>query len=193
MTEIESRKWKKGDDPRWFAVMTKPRAESLADRKLREQGFLTFFPFKRVRRLRRKPNRPRAEAVWIEVPLYPGYIFVALRKSQGIYQVNETDGVAAVVYHGEDPLEIPHPIMDMVFKRAEEEAMSRLDETSRKEFNPGDIVWFHPDSLLSGFLATVEVDLGDEVKLWCQSLGATQRLVVAPDLIAGIVDGTGAR
>jgi transcription antitermination factor NusG len=99
---------------RWYAVMTAPRAEELANRNLRRLGFWTFYPHQRVKRKRKRANLDQYLVEWVNMPYYPRYMFLGLRDGEGLYGVNECDGVSTVVYSGDRPLEVPHAVMDEI-------------------------------------------------------------------------------
>jgi transcriptional antiterminator RfaH len=174
------------DAIRWFAVMTGPRMEFTADRNLRRQGLHTWLPFQRIRRKRKLPNRPGFRLDWVEEPYFPRYLFVALRKpTESVYQINETDGIATVVYQGGEPLPIPHGVIDELMGRANGDGLvGVVDPTKRKRFAPGDHVRFVDDSPFAGLLALVNIDKGPNIRLWVDVLGKKHAISVPPSAVA---------
>lgn len=71
----------------WHVARTATRLETRAERGLQEQGFLVYLP----RRIRKVRHARRTEAK--AVPLFPGYLFVAVTAEEQWAQVNDTDGV----------------------------------------------------------------------------------------------------
>jgi transcription antitermination factor NusG len=62
--------------PEWFAVYTRNRHEKLVNRGLEALGFETYLPL--VRRLRRWSDRNKP----VELPLFPGYVFVRCTETE---------------------------------------------------------------------------------------------------------------
>lgn len=174
--------------PRWYAVHTGAGKERLANINLRRQGYFTFYPIQRIRRRRKMPNRITYTVETVEVPYFPRYLFVALRHPhESLYGVNETIGVSTVVYCGQEPLEIPHSVMDDLMDRADGSgAMGSVDRVARKRFHPGTTIQFRDDSVFAHFIATVSVDKGTEVRVWVEFFGEKRELRVSPDIIADI-------
>lgn len=131
------------------------------------------------------PNRDAFNVETVEQPYFPRYMFVALRRdADNLYDVNETDGVATVVYCGDEPLPIPNDVMDELMERAETTGcMRHIDHVSRKRFPQGQRVEFMEGSPLAGFVATVGVDNGTKVRIWLDELG---KMTVDPSLLAAI-------
>jgi transcription antitermination factor NusG len=171
---------------KWFAVMTTPRGEEIANRNLKRLGYYTFYPFQRVRRLRKRANIEKHVVEWINKPYFPGYLFIAVRDGQGLYQVKGTEGVSTVVLCGGVPLEIPTAVMDRLMKIADDGMVGSVDNVSRKPYKPGQTVKFTDNSPMSGLLAQISLDNGKEVRLWMKYLGANRLITVDPSVIAEI-------
>ena len=84
----------------WFAAYTFPRHEKKADALLRLRGVETFLPL--FREAHHWKNGVRSI---VEMPLFPGYLFVHIRSSEKL-KVLQTPSVAALVGSGG----IPTPI-----------------------------------------------------------------------------------
>ena len=75
----------------WFAVFTTPRHEKRVEQHLRLRNVESFLP------LYRSPRKWRnGLKVVLELPLFPGYIFVRIRRSERV-KVLEVPGVVAIV------------------------------------------------------------------------------------------------
>jgi transcription antitermination factor NusG len=101
--------------PKWFVVHTQAGQEKLADAKLQQAGYMTFYAFDRLRRRRKRPGTNTHVVEWIERPYFSRYIFVALRFAEdNIQQIEECDGVSCVVRRrlSSEPMEIPHRDLD---------------------------------------------------------------------------------
>lgn len=177
-------------DVRWYAVHTGPRLEATASLNLRRQGFWVHYPFIRVRKSRKRALSTARQVHVVEEPYFPRYLFVALRSSrpdQTIYRVNQTDGVSTVVYCGEEPLEIPAPVMRELMRRADEAGqVANVDRVARKPYEEGDRIQFLENTPLAGLIATVIVDAGNKIKVWCEHLGRVSEITVPPEFVAEI-------
>lgn len=174
---------------RWYAVVCTPRMEKVAAAGLKRQGFIFYYPFIRVRKSVKRAFSKAKRVHVEELPYYPGYLFVALRDSrpgESIYRVNKTNGVSTVVYAGGEPLEIPAYVMDEIMKKGDEAGLvGSVDLVSRKPFEKDDRVQFL-NGPLSGLIATVSVDAGNKIKVWCESLKDVTEIIVAPEDVAEI-------
>ena len=87
---------------RWYAVHTRSRHEKQVDLFLSERGVETFLPL--VHTLSRRRDRKN----YVDIPLFPGYLFVFAEK-ESLYDVKYTRGVTRII--GTD-LDAPTPIPD---------------------------------------------------------------------------------
>src|SRR5690242_14435023 len=89
----------------WYAVCTRHKHEKIADRVLECKGFEVFLPLYKVRR--RWQDRIKE----IDVPLFPGYLFV----KEGLERwlpILSTHGVCSVISCGGRPAAIPFSEID---------------------------------------------------------------------------------
>jgi transcription antitermination factor NusG len=171
---------------KWYAVMTAPRAEELANRNLKRLGFWTFYPHQRVRRRRKRANLDQYLVEWVNMPYYSRYLFLGLRDGEGLYRVNECDGVSTVVYSGDRPLEIPHPVMDELMALGDSSGqVGAVDRVARAVFNPGQRVRVDRGPL-EGLIAQIALDNGKEIRLWVELLGGRRQISVDPSMVAEI-------
>jgi transcriptional antiterminator RfaH len=106
---------------RWYVVHTQPNGEGRADLNLRRQGFATYLP----RYARRRRHARRAEVV--ARPLFPGYLFVALDLARDRWRaIPSTFGVNRLVLAGEEPLPVPHGVVDEIRAREDGEGLVAL-------------------------------------------------------------------
>jgi transcription antitermination factor NusG len=77
--------------PKWFAVYTSPRHEKRVDQHLSMRQIEHFLPLYRTQR-----KWSDGSKVTLELPLFPGYIFVRIQRTQRV-RVLEVPGVVAVV------------------------------------------------------------------------------------------------
>jgi len=85
----------------WFAVYTVPRHEKAVARQFEVRRIEAFLPS--YRSVRRWKNGCR---VSVEQPLFPGYLFVSLERSDYI-RVLQTPGVLSLVGSGRQPTPLP--------------------------------------------------------------------------------------
>ena len=87
---------------KWYAIHTRSRHEKQVDTFLRERGIETFLPL--VHTLSRRKDRK----TYIDIPLFPGYMFVNTDKER-LFDVKYTRGVTRII--GTD-VDAPTPIPD---------------------------------------------------------------------------------
>lgn len=87
---------------KWYAVHTRSRHEKQVDLFLRERGIETFLPL--IQTLSRRRDRKK----YVNIPLFPGYLFVCTEKER-LYDVKYTRGVTRII--GTD-MDTPTPIPD---------------------------------------------------------------------------------
>lgn len=89
------------EPPNWFAVYTSPRHEKAVSRQLDSRSLEFFLPlYKSVRRWK---NGCR---VAVEQPLFPGYVFVHVRRRDSA-KVLQIPGIVAIVSRGRNPAPLP--------------------------------------------------------------------------------------
>jgi len=93
--------------PQWFALRTRSRHEKRVEMQLTEQGICAFLP------LQTESHRWSDRHKVVEVPLFPGYVFVqVVQSAETRLTLLRTTGVAALVgIHGEG-LPIPDKQID---------------------------------------------------------------------------------
>jgi transcription antitermination factor NusG len=80
--------------PGWFVIYTKPRHEFKVASQLENISINNFLPL--VKRLRNWSDRRK----YIDMPLFPSYIFVRLDQMQSYFRSLEIDGVLQFVKTG---------------------------------------------------------------------------------------------
>jgi transcriptional antiterminator RfaH len=107
--------------PRWYVVHTQPHHEVRADLNLRQQGFRTYLP----RYLRSRRHARRTEQVLR--PLFPRYLFVALDIARDRWRaIHSTFGVSHLVLAGEEPVAVPHGVVDDIRAREGGDGLVKL-------------------------------------------------------------------
>lgn len=179
----------------WYAILSAPsrgpeverndvsrpqRTEFIAAHNLREQGFQVFLPYERIRRKRKLRGRDQHEVITVRVPLFGRYMFVNVEDGQSLFTVHSTPFISTVIYLGQNPLVVPDGVIAEM--RARVSWLPRVkDETKRIPFKSGDVVEFVDGNPFAGFCATVRVDAGNRVRVWCDELSkVSQRDISVP-------------
>src|ERR1700757_904050 len=87
-------------EPRWYAAYTHARHEKRVDAQLRERGLESFLPL--YRSIRRWKDRRKQ----LELPLFPGYVFVRIPLRSRL-EVLTIPGVTQLVTFGGVPAALP--------------------------------------------------------------------------------------
>lgn len=117
----------------WYAVQAKPGQERLAEANLARQGYRAYLP----RLMARK--RIAGRAIDRAVPLFPGYLFVALDLTRDAWRsINGTIGAIGLVAFGGRPAALPAGVVDGI--RAREGADGLVREDRLADLTPGDRV-----------------------------------------------------
>lgn len=161
----------------WFLAQIKPNCAKIADRNLKRQGFETFLPTEEDTKQR------RGQFVTTMRQMFPGYIFVAIDRTESRWQtVNSTYGVTRLVSFGDAPAVVPFDLIS--------ELMSRCDEAGKlvpaDQFQPGEqaLVTSGPFSAL---LAEIEGAAPDQ-RVWVlmDIMGRPTRVAVKAEQLRAI-------
>lgn len=123
------------DDTHWYLLMTKPRQEKLANLNLLAQHYTVYLPHHKIRK------RKNGAFIWVEEPLFPRYLFIALSQTQSHWSpIRSTRGVANMVRFGMQVAQVPTALIDLL--KAEEHAReaSLCEKNAAPVFKPGDRV-----------------------------------------------------
>lgn len=162
----------------WFAVVTKPRSEALAERNLLRQGYHCLLP--RVSRMLRGAAglKTRVES------LFPNYLFLrADPERDSLAPVRSTKGAIGLVRFGSEPVKVPDEVIERIRSRIDaRDGLVRL-EAPELVHGQGIRVMGGPMVGWEGvFLATEGLD---RVRLLLELLG-TSREVVLPRAQLGL-------
>ena len=91
----------------WYAVYTRARHEKAVDRLLQDKDVESFLPLHDIL------SRWKDRKVWVQKPLFPGYLFVHVVEG-GLGDVWRTRGVVHVVGDGESAVAVPDEQVEAV-------------------------------------------------------------------------------
>ena len=158
--------------PRWYAVQTNPGKDGLAAFQLRRQGFAVFAP--RLEKTIRHARQFRT----VTVPLFPGYLFVALCLDHQRWRaINGTLGVRSLVMGGTRPLPVPDAVI-------EELQHSTAQSADRPHWRSGDAVKVVRGPL-AGLLGRIERLEGNErVRVLMELIGGEVAVTLGRSAVA---------
>jgi transcriptional antiterminator RfaH len=162
---------------RWFCVHTHPQAEATAHHHLRRQGYATLW-------LHYRAEIHHARKVTAILRSYfPRYLFCAIADSQGLGPINRTAGVATIVAAGQEPLQVPSPIIDQLQARADQDGLvAPTLARSRPLLASGQHVQIIAGPL-AGFPGIVVLDEGNRIRLDIKLLGRYIEASIEPDAV----------
>ncbi len=155
----------------WFAVLTKPRAEAIAELNLTRQGYECLFP--RVRRMLRTTRGLEAR---IE-SLFPRYLFLRTDPElNSLAAVRSTKGAVGLVRFGMDPTRVPDSVVERIQQRVDaEDGFVRLEAP---DLQAGQHVRV-TEGALSGWEGVFKcIESGDRVRLLLELLGCSREVIV---------------
>jgi len=119
------------DQPKWYAIRTKPREEDRAAMNLSSWAVQIFTPkFKELRTAGR-------EREYVSKPLFANYLFAKFNADKQLHKINYTRGVSTVVSFGGSPASIEDEIIDLLKARVAPDGFVYMDED---ELESGDKV-----------------------------------------------------
>jgi transcriptional antiterminator NusG len=97
------------DGPRWFAVYTKSRFEQKVEQRLADRSFECFLPRVKVW------SRRRDRRLKIDVPAFPGYLFVRTRLwADRFHELITVPGLVRLVSVSGRPVPVPDEDIDSI-------------------------------------------------------------------------------
>jgi len=154
----------------WYAVVTKPRSEAVAEQNLRRQGFECLLP--RVRRVLRGASglKSRVES------LFPNYLFLRADPEQlSLASVRSTRGAIGLVRFGAEPVRVPEHVIAGIRERIHDDGLVRLDAP---ELSAGASVRVTEGPLLGWEGVFVASEGMERVRLLLSLLGTVREVVL---------------
>ena len=160
----------------WYAILTKPRQELVAEINLQRQAFDIYLPM--IKQFRRRRGK------WRQVvePLFSRYLFIRLNLgSDNLSTIRFTRGVSSLVRFGDAPTAVPTDFITFLQQAADEEAGVHI--LNQPLFTKGDEVTVL-DGPFAGLKGLFEMPTSHErVTILLEILGHAQKVNLHRDLI----------
>jgi len=161
----------------WFLAQLKPNCAKIATDNLARQGFQTFLP------MEKETRRHNGQFITRNRPLFPGYLFVALDTSMGLWRkVNSTHGITRLVSFGKEPEKVPLDLIAQLKLRCSQDDML----LPRQTFEPGESV-----KLIKGAFADAIVEIervAPDRRVWVlmDLMGRKARIALTEDHLKAV-------
>ena len=180
----------------WLAIYTSPNQEALAARNLRRLAIDVFYPFERVKTLRKRGLTMRP--MLIERPYFSRYLFAQVPDNL-LAQVHDTTGVSGIVNRRGEPLHIPDGVVEEIQQKADDTgclgAVDLSTRRSRFRARVGDQFYFKADgNILHGLLGRLsslaKLESHGEVAAFVRFLGSEREVRVPAGLVGEVIPAT---
>jgi len=162
---------------RWYAIQIKVNRERDVERRLTDLGLEVFQPWMRARR------RIGSKFHWVNVPLFPGYVFCRLDMVLSGKAARYSPGVKDFLTFGSRLAEVGEDIIRALRERCPD-GVAQIDPVKAK---PGDTVRIN-EGPFSGLEAIFEQKLkgAERVAVLLDILGRQTRIVLPSETIVKI-------
>lgn len=147
---------------KWFLLYISPKAEKKVATRLQLEGINVYLP------LHLSPRKWSDRIKLVEMPLFPGYLFVQTER-EGLYKAVMVPGVARIVYFEGAPVEVRDSeikaIQQFVEHAAGKECFYELGEEVKIAFGP-----------MEGRIGKIKKIKGKYIVLVLNHLGLTARV-----------------
>ena len=147
---------------KWYLLYITPRAEKKVANRLRLEGIEVYLP------LHLSPRKWSDRIKLVEMPLFPGYLFVKTER-EGLYKAVMVPGVARIIYFEGEPVEVRESEIEAIEKFTEQAAgrdcFFDIDDQVKIAFGP-----------LEGRIGTVKNIQGKHLVLILNHLGLQARV-----------------
>jgi transcriptional antiterminator RfaH len=162
------------DEPRWYAIHTKPQEETRAEMNLRAWEVETFAP--RIRQLSRHPFA--GQQTLVSKPLFSRYIFARFRVEELLHKIWFTRGVHSIVCCGGAPAPIDDEVIALIRSRIGNGGYVRMDD----ELKRGDSVIVESGPL-KNLLGVFQKEMKQRVMILLSSVNYQGHLVIERQLV----------
>ena len=162
---------------RWYLIRTKPRKETVVEKRIRDLGLEAFLPWLRTRR------RIGSRYQWILVPLFPSYLFCRLDLFLSGKAARYAPGVKDFVKFGNRIAEVEEEVVKALQDRCPE----GVSEIKPHPFRVGEAVMIK-EGPFAGLEAIFEreMDGSERVAILLETLGRQTRLLLKNEMIARV-------
>ena len=163
--------------PRWYLIRTKPRKESVVEKRIGDLGLEVFLP--RMRSRRRIGNRYQ----WILTPLFSSYLFCRLDLMLSGKAARYAPGVKDFVKFGSRIAEVGEDVIKAIRDRCP----GGVAEIKPRPYRAGETVMIK-EGPFAGLEAVFEREMAgnERVAILLELLGRQTRLVLSSEMIARI-------
>ncbi|MGH7775237.1 MAG: transcription termination/antitermination protein NusG [Candidatus Binatia bacterium] len=162
---------------RWYTIRTKPRKETVVEKRLGDLNLEVFLPWIRSRR------RIGSRYQWVLVPLFPGYLFCRLDLVLSGKAARYAPGVKDFVKFGNRITEVEVEVIETLQDRCPN-GVARFQP---RTYRVGEPVMIR-EGPLSGLEAIFEHEMKDSqrVAVLLELLGRRTRLILPSEMIARV-------
>ncbi len=162
---------------RWYAIQTKPRKETVVEKRLINLSLEVFLPWLRCRR------RVGSRHHWVLAPLFPGYLFCRLDLVRSGKAARYAPGVKDFVRFGNRIAEVGEDVIKALLARCPE----GVAEIRLQSYRAGEPVRIR-EGLFAGLEAVFEREMtgSERVAILLELLGRQTRLVLSREMISRV-------
>lgn len=162
---------------RWYTIRTKPRKETVVERRLGDLNLEVFLPWLRSRR------RIGSRIQWVLVPLFPGYLFCRLDLVLSGKAARYAPGVKDFVKFGNRIAEVDVEVIQAL----QERCPSGVAQIQPRVYRVGEPIMIK-EGPLAGLEAIFEQEMkgSERVAVLLDLLGRQTRLILSSELIGPV-------
>ena len=162
---------------RWYLIRTKPRKETVVEKRIGDLGLEVFLPWMRSRR------RIGSRYQWVLAPLLPGYLFCRLDLMLSGKAARYAPGVKDFVKFGSRIAEVG----EEVIKAVRDRCPGGMAEIKPRPYRMGENVLIK-EGPFAGLEAIFEREMmgNERIAILLELLGRQTRLVLSSEMIARV-------
>ena len=162
---------------RWYVIRTKPRKETVVEKRIGDLGLEVFLPWMRSRR------RVGSRYQWVLTPLFPGYLFCRLDIMLSGKAARYAPGVKDFVKFGSRIAEVGEDVVKAVRDRCP----GGVAEIKPHPYRTSEAIMIKegPFAGLEGIFER-EMDGSERVAILLELLGRQTRLLLSSEMIARV-------
>lgn len=159
---------------RWYLLRTKPRKETVVEKRIGDLGLEVFLPWLRSRR------RIGSKYQWVLAPLFPGYLFCRLDLMLSGKAARYAPGVKDFVKFGSRIAQVEETVIRSLLDRCP----GGVAEMRPRPYRPGERVLIR-EGPFAGLEAIFEREMvgSGRIAILLELLGRQTRLVLSTEMI----------